>query len=166
MEWAASVPVDAAVPVKNKTIVLQWVAVGTHTEDRRTVSFRTINTRTVYVSSSGRIFTRASRQSMGRGGGADTREIAPGNGGRSIDGGSASTRFVSNTLVNQAQLRTGGFQTVATFDPSFTSCSLQVIYGRGDGQPIEHRLASGATRVLDSISAASPTCEIREGNPF
>src|SRR5262249_6248223 len=126
----------------------------------------TAYTRQVYISSAGRLFVRATRD-----GGATstvrhtskaesdpTAGLTPGGGG---------LRFQGNRLVGVLALASGAVQAAATFDPSFTSCTLDVIMGKSNGGAIKMRLPDGAMgEAVSEVKVSYPKCAISDGNVF
>ncbi len=161
----ATAPALAAL-VKNKTIVLQWTSVGTGTRaDGTTVNFTNTNIRTIYISSTGRLFARRQFQSQNsRVLGSQTNELAPGD-KQGVEG-ARDLSFSGNTLIGRGEMLSGALQFVATFDPSFTSCTVQVTFGRSGSAAIRTRGPDGAPYTLQNIRAMSPSCQISDGNPF
>lgn len=141
----------------NKTVTLSWGTSGTGTsEDGRTVSFNNINTRTVYISSAGRTFLRMSVR-----GRKATRSAEK---GPEDGGGRGSVKLDGNRLVGTEAFASGARQYVATFDPSFSSCSLSIIDAKGGNEKIKRRGPDGAMYVLHSVSTGSPSCSVQSGN--
>lgn len=143
----------------NKTVTMSWSTSGTAKRaDGTNVSFSNVNTRLVYVSSAGRPFLRAQVR-----GGKKTREgeLAPGEGG-----GSRGVSFQGDKLVGTEAFVSGARRYVASFDASFSSCSLSVIDAKEGSAQIKRRGPDGAMYEISSVSTGSPTCSIQTGNAF
>jgi hypothetical protein len=54
---------------------------------------------------------------------------------------------------------------VATFDASYSSCNVDLTYGREAGG-MRRQGVNGVMYTIDSISVSGQSCSIREGNPF
>jgi len=144
----------------NKTVTLSWSSTGSgRRADGTPVSFSNLNTRVIYISSSGRAFLRAQLR-----GGKATRqgELAPGETSR----GGGGVSFQGNRLVGVEGFASGARQYVATFDAGFSSCTLSVIDAKSGGAKIKRRGPDGAMYEIDSVSTGSPTCSIQAGNAF
>lgn len=144
----------------NKTVTLSWSTSGSGTRaDGKPVSFSNVNTRVIYISSTGRPFLRAQVR-----GGKAARQAERGPGEAAPRGGSVS--FQGNRLVGVEGFASGARQYIATFDAGFSSCSLSVIDAKSGGAKIKRRGPDGAMYELDSVSTGSPTCSIQSGNAF
>lgn len=144
----------------NKTVTLSWSTSGSGTRaDGKPVSFSNVNTRIIYISSTGRPFLRA--QVRGR---KATRQAERGPGEAAPRGGSVS--FQGNRLVGVEGFASGARQYIATFDAGFSSCSLSVIDAKAGGARIQRKGPDGAMYVLDSVSTGAPTCSVQSGNAF
>ena len=116
---------------------------------------------TVYVSTSGRLFERASR--AGKKGRKQT-DNEPG--AASNRGGEATgLRFQGRTLVGSTAFAQGARRWVVSFDPGFSSCTVTVTFGR-DGGGLKRRGIDGVMYAIESMTASGESCSIREGNPF
>ncbi len=151
---ALAAPSDAF----NKTVTMSWSTSGmATTEDGQTLSYNNINTRTVYISSAGRTFLRMSLrgQKAGRSG-----EKGPGD-----SGGHGSVKLQGNRLVGTEAFESGARQYVATFDPSFASCTLQVIDAKSGSAAIKRKGPDGRMYTV-TASTGSPSCSVQSGNAF
>lgn len=141
----------------NKTVTMSWGTSGTGTsEEGRTVSFNNINTRTVYISSAGRTFLRMSVRGKRAERGAEK--------GPDDSGGRGSVKIDGNRLVGTEAFASGARQFVATFDPSFTSCTLSIIDAKAGNASIKRRGPDGAMYTLSSVSTGSTSCSVQSGN--
>jgi hypothetical protein len=144
----------------DKTITLSWSTSGSGKRaDGKTVSFSNVNTRVIYISSAGRPFLRMQVR-----GGKAAREanLAPGESGPR--GGNVS--FQGGRLVGVEGFSSGARQYIATFDASFSSCSLSVIDAKSGGSKIRRKGPDGAMYEIDNVSTGSPSCSVRSGNAF
>jgi hypothetical protein len=148
----------------NKTIQFSWSAeIVQRGPDGRVVRPRIDASRTVYVSSAGRLFMRASRENQ-KGRLKKAADLGPE--ATTTKGGEArGLRFVGNNLVGNVAFAQGAGQATISFDPSFSSCSLNIIYGREGGR-MRRRGLDGNMYEIESITATSQSCSVRAGNPF
>ncbi len=140
----------------NKTVLVSWSeSAQQKLPDGRTIAETISRTRTVYVSSAGRVFVKA--VSRGSGGGGKSEEVAPGSSNTSLN-------FKGNTLVGHAVFAGFARQVVVTFDPAFSSCSVNVTYGRSGGPRTWKSYDGQRTIELLSLSVGGTSCSIRDGN--
>ena len=141
----------------NKTVTMSWSTSGMATsEDGQQRSYSNLNTRTVYISSAGRTFLRMSL----RGGKAGrSGERGPG------EASNGSVSLQGNRLVGTESFESGARQYIATFDPSFSSCTLQVIDAKSGGAAIKRKGPDGRMYTV-TASTGSPSCSIQSGNAF
>lgn len=126
-------------------------------EDGQTRSYSNINTRTVYISSSGRTFLRKSL----RGG----KAARSGERGPEDAGSQGSVRLEGSRLVGTEAFQSGARQYIATFDPSFTSCTMQVIDAKSGDTAIKRKGPDGRMYTV-TASTGSPSCSVQSGNAF
>lgn len=144
----------------NKTVTLSWSTSGSGKRaDGTQMSFSNINTRVIYISSTGRTFVRM--QLRGRKA-SRGHERGPGEAGSR--GGNVSLQ--GNRLVGVEAFASGARQYIATFDAEFTSCSLSVIDAKAGSAKIKRRGPDGSMFELDNVSTGSPSCSIQSGNAF
>jgi hypothetical protein len=125
---------------------------GSRTSVPRTV------TRTLYISSKGRVFSRSERRA---GKNADTVDQAPG------AGGDSGFRFDGNRLIGVTLSASGARQVTITFDPSFSSCTATIAFGREGGKPYKVKGLDGKMYTATGVpTASSATCSVQAGNPF
>jgi len=121
------------------------VKVGTRTE-----------TRTIYVSTAGRLFVRNVRSNNA--GATDSREQGPG-------GTGGSARFSGNSIVGTIARVTGAYQFTIRFDSAYQSCHANLIFGLAAG---EHRTrfttVSGKMVEGAGKRSVSTNCSIASGN--
>ncbi|MES1148703.1 MAG: hypothetical protein ABUL53_05915, partial [Bradyrhizobium guangdongense] len=146
-------PAFAEVPAAamNKTVTISFTATGSAKRpDGVTVPFNTSVTRTVYISSAGRLFMRhaASNAKLQatRGGDFDPAAQSAGKGG--------SFSFQGNRLVGVLPYNGGARQISATFDANFSSCTASVIEGNAGSGSFKRKAPNG---VVMEISNASTT---------
>ncbi len=148
---ARAAPSDAF----NKTVTMSWSTSGMATaEDGQQRSYTNINTRTVYISSAGRTFLRKSLRGQKA---ARSRELGPG------EESNGSVSLQGNRLVGTEAFESGARQYIATFDPSFTSCTLQVIDAKSGGAAIKRKGPDGRMYTV-TASTGSPSCSVQSGN--
>lgn len=161
----APAPVHAAgapTQLQNKTITMSWSTSGTGTSvtgGQR--AFTNINTRSVYVSTAGRTFLRMQLQSTKKSGAMRSGDVGPNEGGSR-----GSVRFEGNRLVGTEVFRSGARQFIATFDSSFSSCTLNVIDAKSGADEIKRRGPDGAMYTIGAVTTGSPSCSIQSGNAF
>jgi hypothetical protein len=148
----------------NKTIQLNWsTQVVQRGPDGEISRPRIDASRTVYVSSAGRLFDRASRENqklrLKKGG-----DFAP-DAKTNRAGEARGLKFVGNNLVGNVAFAQGALQFTASFDPSFSSCTLNIVYGR-EGGGMRRRGLTGKMYTIESLTPTSQTCSVRAGNPF
>jgi len=115
-----------------------------------------------YVSSAGRIFQRSSRSS---GNLSRTRDKEPDQ--PRLGGGEVHTnRFEGNKLVIMNSYAEGAVRMIISFDPSFSTCSVDVLLGKESGGTIKRRGLDGVMREILSSNITDKSCTIRDGNPF
>jgi hypothetical protein len=151
---AESVPAT----LRNKTISLSWVMQRTvmtpHGERQsRSVPMR----RTIYVSTAGRFFVRASH---GR------REGEEGPGDRTHRGGAREFRFSDGKVISMVERRAGAGRMTISFDRDYTSCSIDFLFGKQIGQGGFFTNRRGFRVKLLSVAHSERTCSIRSGNAF
>lgn len=155
LSWPS--PAHAAAPTQlyNKSIIITWAESGTYKRmsdgsDKSTVGQFQM---TVYVSSAGRPFVRASNRA---GQFANTRERGPEN-------NSGNVQFSGNTLTTVRENIGVARQLQTTFDGSFSSCSTSVTIGKiGPGAKMTG--FDGAIYQVVSMQPSATSCSIREGN--
>ena len=114
-------------------------------------------TRTIYVSSAGRIFGRVARRD---GSAAETKEAGPGETGNTF-------RFVGDKIVGVMQFQSGASQMTISFDPSGQSCSAGIVAGRDSGHAIRWKMVDGSVReATGPVAFSNISCSISSGNAF
>jgi len=119
------------------------VKVGTRTE-----------TRTIYVSSAGRLFVRNVRRNDA--GATDQQERGPGGG---------SARFSGNSIVGTIVRTSGAYQFTIKFDSAYQNCNAEMIFGRAAGER-HTRFTSVGGVALEGAGqrSVSTSCSIASGN--
>jgi hypothetical protein len=141
----------------NKTVTMSWSTSGMATsEDGQQRSYNNINTRTVYISSAGRTFLR---MSLRGGKAARSGERGPG------EASNGSVSLQGNRLLGVETFDGGARQYVATFDPGFTSCTLQVTDGKSGTANVKRKGPDGRMYSVTSTTG-SPSCSVQSGNAF
>src|SRR5262249_12281544 len=119
----------------NKSITVSYsTTIPGKTADGRQVTGTRASTRTIYISSAGRIFGRVARRD---GNASETKDRAP---------GENTYRFVGDKLVGVMQFQSGASQMTISFDPSGQSCSASIVAGRDSGRAIRWRMVDGSVR--------------------
>lgn len=156
--------VAAPQQLQNKTITLTWTAQAMVRDPDGKEHPSTSNIRyVVYVSSLGRLFEHSSR-SAGKSTQAGDIDI---NAAKTKMGEARGLRFEGSSLVANRGYAGGGgagaMRAVASFDPSFSSCTLAVTHGK-EGGKLKRQGTDGVVREILSISVVSPSCSIQNGN--
>jgi len=143
----------------NKTVSVSYTVTADAVAEDGTLSNRprTVQ-RTLYISSQGRVFSRADRQA---GRNSETVERDP-----SSTGG--AFRFEGNRLIGvNTHFVSGAGQLVVTFDSGFQSCTADLMMGREGGKAFKFKGLNGKTFTATGVPKVSgATCSIRDGNPF
>ncbi len=158
-------PACAEVPpaAMNKTVTISFTATGTAKKpDGTTTPFNTSVTRTVYISSAGRLFMRhtATNAKLGatRGGDFDPAAQSAGKGG--------SFSFQGNKLVGVLPYNGGARQISATFDANFSSCTATVIEGNAGSGSFKRKAPNGVVVEISNATATGVSCSVQSGNAF
>jgi hypothetical protein len=117
--------------------------------------------RTIYVSSTGRLFERAAWAVPG---GARVSDNAP-DAATNKAGEARGMSFRGNDLVAHVAYASGAGQMTIHFDPTFSSCEGSVRFGSEGGKAI-YRRVKGQVRQLTSLQASSVACRVTAGNPL
>ncbi len=159
---AAPAFADAPRQLYNKTIQIGWsVAVAQTAPDGQKSNVAVAVSHTVYVSSAGRLFERASRATKR---GTKQSENAPG-AAQNAGGEATSVHFEGSRLVGSTAFAGGARRFVATFDPNFSSCTVSVMFGR-EGGHLKRKGVDGVIYTIDSMTSSGESCSIRDGNAF
>ena len=141
----------------NKTVRVSFTVTNTlRRPDGRTVTGGTSAVLLFYVSSAGRIFVK--RMAGGRSG-----EAGPGEATTNA-GVARSASFQGGRLIAIANRGGGAGRTIVSFDPGYASCTVNVQYGKPEGQAVTRRGPRGGILELISTSYSGQSCSIAEGN--
>ena len=147
---------------RNKTVRLSWTQSGMQRSDSgQERAYSIAHTRTIYISSEGRFFSRAARNA---GPNSKAGSLAPGD-SRGYGGSAAGVTFEGNELVGTQTHLSGAAQYRVSFDSSFTSCTVRLIYGRAGGQ-MRTKGLDGQTYTMLSHAASGESCSVQAGNAF
>ena len=153
---------SASPQIQNKTVTASWSVENTLVAPNGRVFAPTIRQqRVIYVSSTGRLFVKASFNTPR---GSDSAEIAPG--GKTPAGGARDARIEGGKIVAMAALQGGAAgRMVISFDPSYSTCVVDVVIGRSDrGRRMMRR--DGVPLEIRSQTISGQSCSVREGNAF
>jgi hypothetical protein len=142
----------------NKSITIDFaITVPAKTPDGTAASPGRRVHRVIYVSSQGRLFQKVSKVAKG---GSMEGESAP-------DSGGGGLHFAGNKLVGVVQMISGANMVSVSFDPSYASCTVDVITGSEGGRARVWKGLNGVTFTATGKPMVSGTsCSIREGNAF
>jgi len=149
---AAAIP--AALQEKTITFTYTVSAPLRHPDGSVKVGTRS-ETRTIYISSAGRLFVRNVRRNSG--GASDKSEQGP--------GGTGSVRFAGNSIVGTIPRISGAYQFTIKFDSAYQGCSADLIFGRAAGEhETKFEGVSGKQLVGAGKRSVSTSCSIAGGN--
>lgn len=144
----------------NKTVTVNLtVAIPGKGTDGSSLNTSSPVQRVIYISSAGRVFSRTTRT------GGSARQQAERGPEAGSSGGSLS--FSGNKLVGGMPIYGGSGATLWTisFDPSFQSCTAEVIVGKDSGKPIVWKGFNGVSYTATGKAVISGvSCSIRDGN--
>jgi hypothetical protein len=143
----------------NKTILVSMtITIPGKGADSSTITNPRSIDRTIYVSNAGRIFARSVRRA-----GRNTKTTERGPADPTLGG----LRFQGARLAGVLPFASGAALLNVTFDPSYSSCSADVVVGRDNGKPIVWKGLNGvAYTSTGAPSVSGVSCSIRDGNPF
>jgi hypothetical protein len=148
----------------NKTITLSWnIQMSVRNASGAISTFVAQRERVVYVSGQGRLFVRERRQNHGQLN--QVEERAPGN-STNYTGNRSDIRFEGNELVAITGQVSGANMMRATFDSSFSSCTMTWMSGKNSSGHTIWKGSDGATYDIISATAGAMSCNIRDGNAF
>ena len=125
--------------------------------DGSPVSGSRVATRTVYISSAGRIFARVYRRD---GNASQTKEAGPSESGNTF-------RFAGDKLVGVMQFVSGASQMTISFDAGGQGCSAAIVAGRDNGRPIRWKGVNGTmNEATGPVTFSNINCSISPGNAF
>jgi len=147
----------------NKSVMVNWVeSVLQKASDGSSRNPQINTTRTIYVSSAGRLFVKGTRSINNRmyQGTKNTARGPDGSGG-----GSGNFSFEGDRMIGTAVFDGGARRMTVSFDPSFSSCTATVVYGKsGSANQKWQSLDGNTTYEVISISVGAVGCSVREGN--
>jgi hypothetical protein len=160
-----------------KSVVVSWSenrveSARGSSEKRQVTASQSLS---VYVSSTGRLFSRreatgrfADGMRGGRGsGGAHGSNEQVGGEGRTVGGLAQQAHFAGRSLVFSQAFQSGARQVAVDFDASYGGCSARVTHGRASGQSTTaYRTLTGRDVVVYSMDVANVSCRIVNGNVF
>ena len=154
--WAGNAPPQ----LRDKTISVSWTTDRTFRmpNGRERHSSFTVN-RTIYVSNAGRFFVKVSVA-------ARDREAAPGD--RQPNGGARDVTFTGGKIVGFAERGqgAGAGRMIISFDPGYSSCSVDVSFGTQAGKHMSFRNRKGMQVEVLDFRFSGQSCSIRNGNAF
>jgi hypothetical protein len=118
--------------------------------------------RTIYVSSTGRLFERAVWSNKT---GTKVSDNSP-DASTNRSGEARGMSFHGTSLVAHIGYALGAGQMTIRFNPSFSSCEGQAIYGTGGERKMARRGIGGSVRRILSIKATDVRCSLTSDNPF
>lgn len=152
--WAESVPPQ----LRNKSITASWTmqrSVMTPRGERQSPSISV--SRLIYVSGNGRFFVKATINTH-------SAEVAPGE--KTPHGGARDMMFSGGKIVGTAQRGAGAGRMMISFDQTYSSCSVHVMYGKPPGQRVMITNRRGVRVELLGVTYSGQSCSIRDGNAF
>jgi hypothetical protein len=171
LNCSIAIPVESsvagAVPAElyNKTVTLTWnIQMSVRNVSGAVSTIVAPRERTVYISDKGRLFVRERRPDS-RGRLTEIEERAPNN-STNYTGNPSSIRFEGNQLVAITGQVSGANIMRASFDPSFSSCSMTWMAGKNASGHTIWKGSDGASYDILSATAGATSCNIRAGNAF
>ena len=152
----------APVTLRNKTITVAWTVqrtVMTPRGERQSPQFN--QQRTIFVSSAGNVFVKSAVEGPG---GTNEAELAPGD--KTPKGGAREVHFAGGKLIATAQRGKGAGRMMVSFDPSYSSCSVDLTFGRPAGERMTFRNRNGVLVELLGVTYSGQRCSIQDGNAF
>lgn len=144
-----------------KGIEIQYRVTATMETERGSRSGSSNISRTIYVSSTGRLFERAA---WSRRGGVKVSDNTP-DAATNKAGEARGISFHGSDLVAHIAYESGAGQMTIRFDPTFSTCEGSIRFGREGGKAI-YRRVNGEVRPLTSLQASSVSCRVTAGNPL
>jgi hypothetical protein len=142
----------------NKSVTVSYtVSIPGVKADGTAVSGTRAVTRTIYISSAGRVFARVDRRD---GRDSERKDAGPGSSANTL-------HFVGNKLVGVMRFPSGAAQMTISFDPSGQSCSASAFAGREGGQQLRWKGVDGAMRQgTGPATITVSSCSVAAGNAF
>ena len=144
-----------------KGIEIQYSVTATMETPRGPRSGSSNVSRTIYISSTGRLFERAAWATRG---GANVSDNAP-DAATNKAGEARGMSFRGNDLVAHIAYASGAGQMTIRFDPTFSTCEGSVRFG-SEGSKAIYRRVKGEARQLSSLQASNVSCRVTAGNPL
>jgi hypothetical protein len=146
--------------LRNKTVTLSWTTSGQATSTAgQSRNYTNTNRRTVYISSAGRPFLR---MHLSGGGNSRSGDVGPGEKPTGVRTGSVN--FEGGKLIGVEGFTSGARQWTATFDGSYSSCTLSIVDAKEGNAAIQRRGPDGVLYKIDSVATGAPSCSIQSGN--
>jgi hypothetical protein len=167
-------------PLLGKSVTVNWITNRQQKfEGSDEIVLRVLSSSlNVYISTTGRAFSKElvavtgggggrRRAGGGRGGGSFESDQAPDD-NRNSTGGNRIVHFEGGALLVDSPFIAGARRISITFDAGYGSCGARVIFGREGGTgPIHQRsVLSGRRFEVASIQTSTPSCSIMSGNVF
>ena len=141
----------------NKSIHLEMtVTIPAKTQEGTSAMPQQRVSQIIYISSQGRLFQKIARRAKG---GSEDSAHGPDSGG--------NLHFAGNNLVAVTRAISGANMMTISFDPSFQSCTADLIVGADGDKPRVFKGLNGQTLIgagKPVVSAVS--CTIQDGNAF
>lgn len=150
---AASLPSQAL----GKTVTFSYTAsIPTKLPNGTIKTTSRTETRTIYISSAGRMFMRNSRHNSANA--SETVEQGP-------DRTSGTLRYADGAIVGAVGLVSGAYQFTIKFDSGFQTCSATMIFGRSAGETAR-KWTSVDGKMLEAAGkgSVSTSCSVAAGN--
>jgi hypothetical protein len=149
----------------NKTIALTWnIQMSVKNAGGTVKTFAAPRERVVYISDKGRLFVRE-RRPDGRGALNQVEERASGN-STNYTGNPSSIRFEGDELVAITGQVNGANMMRASFDQSFSNCSMRWMAGKSASGQTTWKGSDGVSYDIVSATAGAMSCSIKSGNAF
>lgn len=163
-------PALAAEPPRalfNKTATLSWTEYRVQRCDSgETKRGNTSSVMQVYISGEGRLFSRLSRRG-GNGQGNSTDADPEGGQSRAGEGASRlATHFEDQQLLVDTPMRSGARRVEVTFDANYSTCRVDVRFGKESGREPYHRTMDGQMCTIISTDVSGQSCAVGNGNAF
>jgi len=142
----------------NKSVTVSYnVSIPGTKADGTAVSGTRAVTRTIYISSAGRVFARVDRRD---GRATQQKDAGPGSAANTL-------HFAGNKLVGVMKFPSGAAQMTISFDPGGQSCSATAFAGREGGRNLRWKGVDGAMREGTGPATITVTsCSVSAGNAF
>jgi hypothetical protein len=150
---AASLPSQAF----GKTVTFTYtVSIPTKLPNGNIRTTSRTETRTIYISSAGRMFLRNNRHNSANA--SETVEQGP-------DKTSGSLRYADGAIVGAVMMVSGAYQCKIALDAGFQSCNATMIFGKSAGETTRKWKSVGG-EMLESAGKGSVTtsCSVATGN--